>query len=156
MKIVYEQGKYVDSDTGEVLVPKNTEEEFAFNRQIEYQASTKLNFGKFKGKSLKKVFKESKSYVEWMVNKGFNIPQEVLNKFARNVSALEVRTLASVFRVPVDDNFRIYSGVSFDGERMVDNVEVGFAHFKAHLNEKHWDHAFDEDDICIGDDVNLF
>lgn len=54
-------------------------------RKKPYKLTTKLDFGKYKGKRIKKVLKLNPSYIEWCINNvaSFYVTQKVFDKLKK-------------------------------------------------------------------------
>ena len=67
---------YVNTESGELIIPKDLNHQFELNRELEYNLDTVMHFGKYKGKTVKQIMLESPTYIYWMRSKGFKVLEQ--------------------------------------------------------------------------------
>lgn len=69
MEIKYIEGKYVDTETGEIIQGEPGE----LNMRIVYDKNTVIHFGKHKGKTILEIGGSDPGYLKWMRKTGFKV-----------------------------------------------------------------------------------
>lgn len=102
------------------------------HKDIEYRLDTVVRFGKHEGLTIKQIIQEDPTYIYWMFDKQFKLTLEV--RRASNERTKERRKQAGLSPVP-------------DRQVVGFREKVMLNHLVNHLNNKHFDHAFDEEEI---------
>jgi hypothetical protein len=144
MEIKYIEGKYIDTETGEIIDGEPGE----LNMRIVYDKHTVIHFGKHKGKTILQIGGDDPGYIKWMKNTGFKVYDKT------------DKATITTKRKAIGNAIVRYPSVMLTERGIEDGFDVFARDFKNHMNnhmiDKHpeiFDGGWEENLDCLDPNI---